>query len=123
MKKYFIYIFLFVYAFIQLKPLTAVVKDVIAHTFFKVQHMASVHYENGRYHLHTELDSIHKTDTEPAATNPVGEKSGENTAPQLCSEFNFHLAALSTLCQFATKQAPSLLKGFSGSVSHPPAFA
>jgi hypothetical protein len=46
-----------VYVLAQLKPLSVVIKDVIDHTFFKMQHMATVHYENGKYHLHKELAS------------------------------------------------------------------
>ena len=38
-----------------MKPIVPVVEDVVAHTFFKINHIASVHYENGKYHLHSEL--------------------------------------------------------------------
>lgn len=44
-----------VYAFGLIKPVLPLVKDILAHTFFKTSHMATVHYENGRYHLHVEL--------------------------------------------------------------------
>ena len=45
-----------VYAFGLIKPVLPLVKDLLAHTFFKTSHMAEVHYENGRYHLHMELN-------------------------------------------------------------------
>jgi hypothetical protein len=51
-----------VYVLAQLKPLSVVIKDVIDHTFFKMQHMATVHYENGKYHLHKELASSSEED-------------------------------------------------------------
>ena len=60
MKKAAVYILLFFYVVVQLRPLTAVLQDAIAHTFFKMQHMATVHFENGHYHLHTELKNIDK---------------------------------------------------------------
>lgn len=46
---------LLVYAFGVLKPLSPIINDVLAHTFWKMQHIATVHYENGKYHVHTEL--------------------------------------------------------------------
>jgi hypothetical protein len=54
-KKVLIMMLLFIYAFGLIKPVLPLVKDVLAHTFFKKSHMATVHYENGRYHLHMEL--------------------------------------------------------------------
>lgn len=45
-----------VYAFALVRPILPVVKDVVAHTFFKMQHMATVHVENGKYHVHLELE-------------------------------------------------------------------
>lgn len=44
-----------------IKPTLPVVKDFIAHTFFEASHMATIHYENGRYHLHLELSEEAKT--------------------------------------------------------------
>lgn len=43
-----------------------ILKDVVAHTFFKMQHMATVHYENGKYHVHTEM-AEKATNNEPSA--------------------------------------------------------
>ena len=36
--------------------------DVIAHTFYKMEHLASVHFENGKYHVHAELASERKSE-------------------------------------------------------------
>jgi hypothetical protein len=58
----------------QLRPLAAMVQDVIAHTFFELQHTATVHYENGHYHLHKELKDISEEEN-----NPVSEKSSQKT--------------------------------------------
>lgn len=54
-KKYFCFVCLFIYSFALIKPLTPLVKDAVAHTFYKMQHLATVHYENGKHHLHVEL--------------------------------------------------------------------
>lgn len=54
-KKAIVYAFICMYSFALLKPVFPVVNDIIAHTFYKMQHMATVHYENGAYHLHAEL--------------------------------------------------------------------
>lgn len=37
------------------KPLLPYVRDGIAHIFFYAQHMATVHYENGKLHVHKEV--------------------------------------------------------------------
>lgn len=54
-KKALVYLMLVVYVFGLIKPAMPLIKDVLAHSFFKTQHMATVHYEHGRYHLHLEL--------------------------------------------------------------------
>lgn len=63
LKRTLLYALLFFYLAVQLKPVTAIVQDFIAHTFFKMQHMATIHYENGKYHLHTELETISKEES------------------------------------------------------------
>ena len=32
-----------------------IINDAIAHTFYKMEHLATVHFENGKYHVHAEL--------------------------------------------------------------------
>lgn len=71
-KKALVYLMLAVYVFGLIKPAMPLIKDVLAHTFFKAQHMATVHYENGRYHLHLDLKEDAKSNDiktgVPAAT-------------------------------------------------------
>jgi hypothetical protein len=67
-KKALVYLMVVVYVFGLLKPAMPLIKDVLAHTFFKTQHMATVHFENGRYHLHLELKEDAKSnDNKPGA--------------------------------------------------------
>jgi hypothetical protein len=47
--------FICIYAFALIRPIMPIVNDVIAHTFFKVEHLATVHFENGKYHVHMDL--------------------------------------------------------------------
>lgn len=59
-----ILVMLCIYAFGLIKPTMPLIKDVLAHTFFEKSHKATVHYENGRYHLHIELnDEVQKQDS------------------------------------------------------------
>lgn len=46
---------LFIYVFALLKPLTPILSDFLAHTFWQQDHITSVHFENGKYHMHVEL--------------------------------------------------------------------
>ena len=52
-------------------------KDFFEHTFFKIEHLATVHLENGKFHVHSELqkegisqDNTHKN-TESTSANEV----------------------------------------------------
>lgn len=39
----------------MLKPVLPYVSDFVNHVFFYTQHMATVHNENGKYHVHKEI--------------------------------------------------------------------
>ena len=54
-KKTIVYAFICIYSFAMVKPILPIASDIIAHTFYKMQHIATVHYENGKYHIHAEL--------------------------------------------------------------------
>ena len=54
-KRFVIYTLLYVYCFGLIKPIMPIVNDIIAHTFYKMEHLATVHFENGKYHVHAEL--------------------------------------------------------------------
>jgi hypothetical protein len=55
MKQVALYIILFSYSMVMLKPVVPYINDAIAHIFYYTQHMATVHYENGKYHVHREV--------------------------------------------------------------------
>lgn len=52
MKKATIYLLLFAYTTIVCKPIFPSLADSIAHVFWYSEHMATVHVENGKYHVH-----------------------------------------------------------------------
>jgi len=59
------------YSFALLKPVFPIANDIIAHTFYKMQHMTTVHYENGAYHLHAELiDESNRQQNKSKETTP-----------------------------------------------------
>ncbi len=47
----------------MLKPLLPYASDFIGHVFFKAQHMATVHIENGKMHVHKEVANNAKEDS------------------------------------------------------------
>lgn len=63
MKKITSYILLFIYSSGLLVPISPVISDVLAHTFWRAQHLATVHCVNGKYHVHYELYKAGKSDS------------------------------------------------------------
>lgn len=55
MKKIALYIILFSYTVIMIKPVSPHIADTVAHIFYYTQHMATVHYEDGNFHVHNEM--------------------------------------------------------------------
>jgi hypothetical protein len=47
-----------------------VANDIIAHTFYKMQHLATVHFENGKYHVHQELAAGESQQKDSRGTSP-----------------------------------------------------
>lgn len=70
MKKLLLHIILMSYAVVVFKPVLPFINDFIGHVFFLSKHMATVHVENGKYHVHYET-----------AKDAKEEKSDKNTAP------------------------------------------
>lgn len=74
LQKDLVKLMLCIYVFGLIKPITPIVNDVLAHTFFKTQHVATVHYENGKHHIHLELIKENKTtDHKKSTSNIVNE--------------------------------------------------
>jgi hypothetical protein len=69
MKKLLLHIILFSYAIVMFKPVFPYVEDFIGHVLFYKQHMATVHYENGKYHVHAEVAKNTKEDSQNKNTS------------------------------------------------------
>lgn len=97
-QKIMVYTLIGIYTFALIRPIIPVAKDMIAHIFFEIDHIATVHYENGKYHVHKELL---KNGEQPQTTNDA-----ERSA---FSELLFnHLQ--NTLVQIPVVYASGLLK-------------
>ena len=73
MKKLLLHILLLSYTVVMVKPVLPYISDFAAHTFYYAQHMATVHYQNGKFHVHREIiDNAKKND--PAKENPSSKK-------------------------------------------------
>ena len=65
MKKAILYLLLFSYTTIVLKPVLPFITDAVAHIFWYSEHIATVHYEKGKYHVHYEsMAAAKKTDSQ-----------------------------------------------------------
>ena len=86
MKKTALYILLFAYSTAMLKPVTPYISDAVAHIFYKARHMATVHYEDGKFHVHKEVVKNEK-ENESAKEKPSSKKDNSNN-DQFCSSKN-----------------------------------
>ena len=120
MKKASIYIILFIYCFVQLRPLTAVLQDAFAHTFFKMQHMATVHYENGHYHLHNEVKTIAEQDNGSSAEKIPSSEKTETISSHLLQTFDFVFKSEDNSTVRFITSGPEAKSGFTKISSPPP---
>ena len=77
MKKLLLYIVFVSYAIVMFKPALPYVSDFIGHILLYRQHMATVHFENGKYHVHKEV--IKDIQEENSNKNSLPEKKKSNT--------------------------------------------
>ena len=75
MKKALLYLLLFSYTVIICRPVLPSVADAMAHIFWYSAHMATVHYEHGKYHVHYEYRQAAKKES-PATGNSIPQSSG-----------------------------------------------
>lgn len=80
---------LFFYSAVQLKPLTAVIQDALAHTFLEMHHIATTHHQHGHHHLQDEIQDVteaHHSDSSEKI--PASQKSNEEISTHVSEEFN-----------------------------------
>ena len=68
MKKLLLHIILFSYAIVMFKPAFPYVDDFIGHVLFYKQHMATVHFTNGKYHVHAEVVKAEREENQHKST-------------------------------------------------------
>ena len=68
------------------KPVFPYLNDVIAHVLFYQQHMATVHFENGKYHLHKEV--VKNVKEENSNKNSLPEKKKNSSTFEYVSTVN-----------------------------------
>jgi hypothetical protein len=112
-KKVGIYILLFFYVAVQLKPLTVVIQDVFEHAFFKMQHIATVHYENGHYHLHNDLDAINKDEIKRnKAVQSSSNQKTEMESQQILTHIRFNFKTKAFLIPMPVFSNQAIFSGF-----------
>ena len=77
MKKLLLYIVFVSYAIVMVKPALPYMSDFIGHIIFYKQHMATVHFENGKYHVHKEV--VKDIKEENSNKNSLPEKKKSST--------------------------------------------
>src|SRR5262245_17283334 len=87
MKKAALYILLFSYSFALLKPVGPYISDTIAHIFYYTKHMATVHYENGKFHVHKEIVENEKKN-DPVKEKPSSKKDNTDNNTSLIEKVN-----------------------------------
>lgn len=90
MNKLLLYLLLFSYTTVIVKPVLPTISDTIAHIFWYSQHMATVHYEHGQYHVHIEYADAAKKGY-PEKNNTQKEDDSVNF--HLSSEYSHTFAA------------------------------
>ncbi|MBI3238514.1 MAG: hypothetical protein HYZ43_06705 [Flavobacteriia bacterium] len=110
-----------VYSCMPLKPILPFASDFIAHTFNEFDHVATVHFENGKYHVHAEVvnDSKSKNSDSEEPVNETNFKTDLHCAP----EINFSFSEQSIIIPETTKialQTQAFANGRFISPNYPP---
>jgi hypothetical protein len=63
---------------VMVKPVLPFVADFIGHAFFKAHHMATVHIENGKLHVHKEVIKNVKEETSDKNTSTHKKDTQQN---------------------------------------------
>jgi hypothetical protein len=117
MKKALLYLLLFSYATIICKPILPSLSDCIAHIFWYSDHIATVHYEHGKYHVHYENVNESKKGY-PEKNNTL--KSDELSNVHLFNSYKYDFFTYPVSKNYFISPSANLTAGFSGSNYPPP---
>ena len=65
------------YLFANFRYVVPEIADIFAHTFWKSQHMAAMHFENGKWHVHLQMEAIAKDSDKKS--NPATNQNNTET--------------------------------------------
>jgi hypothetical protein len=90
MKKPVLYLLLFAYSTILLRPAMPYIADGMAHLLWYHEHIATVHIENGKQHVHIEVEKENKKNSaennaeENKKASSISEHSSSSIAYSFC---------------------------------------
>lgn len=110
MKKILLYLLLFVYTIHLVKPIFPYVKDSLAHIFWYAKHASTVHFENGKYHMHAEaIKEAQATNTDKTVPHS---KTATDLSEHINSEVGYQHTMKSFLLSFHSSYNDSILNCF-----------
>ncbi len=92
------------------KPVLPLVNDILAHTFWKTEHIITVHHENGKDHLHYELKKVSNQNNEDA--NSPAPKTSESVSVHILLQNNYDFSHSATSEQKYLSRSRNLLSTF-----------
>ena len=110
MKTTVAYYLLLIYITAVCKPVLPLVNDLLAHTFWKTEHIITVHRENGKDHLHHELKKVSDQNNEDA--NSPAPKSAESVSVHILLQNNYDFSYSATSEHKHLTSSYSLLSTF-----------
>lgn len=111
-----------IYSCMPLKPILPFASDFVAHTFNEFDHVATVHFENGKYHVHTEVKKDAQSNNSDSET-PVNEtnlKTDLHCAPEIIVAVSEHLIFDHKTAGRIAVHRHAFLNGRSVSPNYPP---
>ncbi|ASS47948.1 MAG: hypothetical protein A3D31_01355 [Candidatus Fluviicola riflensis] len=105
-----------------LKPILPFAGDFIAHAFNEFDHVATVHFENGEYHVHAEVvkDAKSKNSDQEAPVNETNLKTDLHCAPEIITSLSQHPIITHELTAKIAVHPHTFFNGRSVSPNYPP---
>lgn len=97
MKIVLLYLILYAYTSIILKPVMPAIFDFFEHTFNYSNHIATVHRHNGKYHAHKEYMEGEKKSGSEKATNCFREEVFSSVHLKADTSFDFSVTGIKQL--------------------------
>ncbi len=89
-----------------MRPLVPLAADMIAHTFWYSQHMATVHFENGKYHVHYQY--LNETQKSIPGKNPHSNKTETFNSDYTASAQDYYFPIRLVMNNYLCKPSSSI---------------